>query len=427
MATQTRVNPRFQSSLAVWFLEWVFSTSVSVVVDINVFFNFTQAREKERGLMWQNWSLVRPIQDSFGGLRVDLVTLRNGELAVAKWLPPFDQVDSKQWSTTEWVRAGCCLKQENAVLDAVAKVDPNGEYFVRRIACGLGPDGSLFVILKYMPNGDMFHVVSGDGARPEVLVPVCRALGLLHASGFVHMDCSLENMLVGPDQQLILTDFGLVCSAEQRPLPGHGKEGYMAPEILSPELQTEGYDPAKADVFSLGVCLFLMLYKFKPFGDEYKNLRTNQLYQYFQEHGVDGVVKWYRLTEHPEYTKLLNRMLALDWSARPTLDQIENELKHHTLYSSSDKKLWFFCAFVSACRLNTMWSPALGTKDRNICPNAKLDSSDVHTETRLNWRRLLATRPTTPSPSVCPTARRSNSSNVSSRMLLSMYSTHIPP
>lgn len=54
-----------------------------------------------------------------------------------------------------------------------------------------------------------------------------------------------------------------------------GTPHYVAPEILHAANQ-RSYDGTKADVWSLGVCLFKMLYGFFPFDDPYPEETTRQ-------------------------------------------------------------------------------------------------------------------------------------------------------
>jgi serine/threonine protein kinase len=90
--------------------------------------------------------------------------------------------------------------------------------------------------------------------------------------GIAHRDIKPENLLIDPKGKLIIGDFGFACDAldssrESSLLlekPKHvGSEEYNAPELFDPNDKT--YDGAKADIFSAGVTLFLMLTKCPPF------------------------------------------------------------------------------------------------------------------------------------------------------------------
>jgi serine/threonine protein kinase len=105
--------------------------------------------------------------------------------------------------------------------------------------------------------------------------------------GVVHRDIKPENLLVSTKGKLMIGDFGFASESPMRKLnsfliekPGTvGSEEYNAPELFetADSAASEShystlvlddeyyYDSAKADIFSAGVTLFLMLTKSPPF------------------------------------------------------------------------------------------------------------------------------------------------------------------
>jgi len=95
--------------------------------------------------------------------------------------------------------------------------------------------------------------VRGRLAIPDALaivVEVCDALAAAHAVGVIHRDVKPENILLGDDGRVVLTDFGIAAAA-------HGSaELAGTPRYMAPE-QARGVEPTvAADIYSLGVVLY---------------------------------------------------------------------------------------------------------------------------------------------------------------------------
>lgn len=89
------------------------------------------------------------------------------------------------------------------------------------------------------------------------------ALLHLHAQGMAHFDVSLENTLLDEHHNAMLTDFGLalpISDLKHYPDFRPGKGCYIAPEIYNGK--SFGLS---ADVFSLGVTLYMMVLGAQPF------------------------------------------------------------------------------------------------------------------------------------------------------------------
>ena len=91
----------------------------------------------------------------------------------------------------------------------------------------------------------------------------------MHNKGFVHRDIKLENIILDSDFNLKLIDFDLAEPISRGNLNQQtvtGTTGYIAPELLYPQPQHgQRIDLKKADVFSLGVVLFIMVKGCQPF------------------------------------------------------------------------------------------------------------------------------------------------------------------
>lgn len=122
-------------------------------------------------------------------------------------------------------------------------------------------------------NGDFYNYIKDFGALP---LPIARtyvdqliqAIGAIHKADVCHRDLKLENIVLDSTFGIKVIDFGISC-----PLSGNknngfcergekvGTLGYMAPEII---LECK-YQPIMADLFSLGVIIFILVTGHLPF------------------------------------------------------------------------------------------------------------------------------------------------------------------
>jgi len=170
-----------------------------------------------------------------------------------------------------------------------------------------------------------------DMAR-DVFKQLSEALAYCHKMGVAHRDIKLENTMIhqGPEGVRIkLIDFGLAMRVFC-PVPGPSVVGSAC--YMAPELRTSGkHDLFAADVFSLGVCLYILTVGAPPFKNTTDECRH---YRHFRQVRVDlkkgGVrhhMDWYRgrspsSAYSAQLLALLDALLALDPDHRPTMDQV---------------------------------------------------------------------------------------------------------
>jgi len=172
----------------------------------------------------------------------------------------------------------------------------------------------LYLFMEYASGGDLFSVVQRHGCLDEPKARTfCRqivdALSHCHERKIAHHDVKLENMLLAVDRTLRLSDFGL----SQRVTPEgvaafSGSPLYMAPEIFSLQPHNE-----RVDVWSLGVCLYVMVTGTFPFvANTYEDLEEKVIY--------DDIPTYCGLSE--ELMHLLRGMLHKDSQQRFSLVQV---------------------------------------------------------------------------------------------------------
>lgn len=133
----------------------------------------------------------------------------------------------------------------------------------------------IYFVLEHVKGGELFNKVQRgrlkeDAARKYFQQLIC-AVDFCHSRGVYHRDLKPENLLLDENSNLKVSDFGLSALAEGKRQDGllHttcGTPAYVAPEVIN----RKGYDGAKADIWSCGVILFVLLAGYLPFHD--KNL-----------------------------------------------------------------------------------------------------------------------------------------------------------
>ena len=130
--------------------------------------------------------------------------------------------------------------------------------------------GWQYIVFEYIPGNDL-HALMSSRTEPwsaaealQTLKEALEALAYAHGQGIIHRDIKPENIMLTPQGQVKVTDFGLAFAHEEiRLTQGEGMIGtvlYMSPEVI----QGKEIHPG-ADLYSLGVVFYEMLTGEPPF------------------------------------------------------------------------------------------------------------------------------------------------------------------
>ncbi|MFY9826187.1 MAG: serine/threonine-protein kinase, partial [Thermoanaerobaculia bacterium] len=132
-------------------------------------------------------------------------------------------------------------------------------------------EGLAFIAMEYVRGTNLKLLLQGDQPLSlsfvlDAIAQVGDALDYAHSNRVVHRDVKPANILITTDNKVKITDFGIArLDSSNLTQEGQllGTPNYMAPE----QIQGKEVDH-RADLFSLGVVLYEMLTRHKPFSGE---------------------------------------------------------------------------------------------------------------------------------------------------------------
>jgi len=127
---------------------------------------------------------------------------------------------------------------------------------------------TIYIVMEMLKGGELFERIVGrprftEQEAAKLLRPLLESIAYMHDLGIVHRDIKPENILCGADlSELKIADFGLskmILPSEKMSQPC-GTLSYVAPEVLT----SQGYGK-EADLWSVGVIMFLLICGKLPF------------------------------------------------------------------------------------------------------------------------------------------------------------------
>ncbi|GMT06212.1 hypothetical protein PENTCL1PPCAC_28386, partial [Pristionchus entomophagus] len=187
----------------------------------------------------------------------------------------------------------------------------------------------LYIVTEFCRGGELFETLVERGRITENdakrwFHQACSAVLYCHERGIVHRDLKAENILLDRNGDVKIIDFGFANYFR----PDHllntwcGSPPYAAPELL----MGNEYDGSKADVWSLGVLLYILVTGGFPFpGDSVDKLKRSIL------SGQLRIPFWVSV----ECSDLLRKMLVVVPDSRVSLSKVINHRFLHGVGSAT--------------------------------------------------------------------------------------------
>ncbi|TGJ83550.1 hypothetical protein E0Z10_g5215 [Xylaria hypoxylon] len=130
-------------------------------------------------------------------------------------------------------------------------------------------EAHYFLVLEYCSRGDLYEAIR-TGCGPletehvrQFMLQLVDAVSYMHSKGIYHRDIKPENVFLTESGAVKLGDFGLAITEKWSYEMTVGSDRYMSPEQY--DSAGNGYSPAQADIWAIGICLLNILFSRNPF------------------------------------------------------------------------------------------------------------------------------------------------------------------
>ena len=171
-------------------------------------------------------------------------------------------------------------EMEGFLTEARTSASLEHPHIVRVLDFGV-EDGTPFLVMSYAPNGTLRERYPESIPLPlTTILPyvkqIAAALQYAHDQKLIHRDIKPHNMLLGPNNEVWLSDFGTVQMARstlsQTVQNIAGSPSYMAPE------QFQGKPRIASDQYALGIVIYEWLCGDRPFYGSFTELYSQHMF-----------------------------------------------------------------------------------------------------------------------------------------------------
>lgn len=165
--------------------------------------------------------------------------------------------------------------------------------------------GMKFISMAFVDGEDLHHLLMREGKLPvermlHITRQLCAALDAAHSEGVVHRDLKPQNIMLGANDHVYVSDFGLAKSLGAVTSMTQSGEMLGTPRYMAPEQVEAKHVDARTDIYALGLIFYEMVTGDVPFTAE----TTLQL-MYKRAHETPPAPK----TVVPELPEWLNNVI----------------------------------------------------------------------------------------------------------------------
>jgi len=185
-----------------------------------------------------------------------------------------------------------------------------------------------YIIMELCPYGDFADLISktdilnvNERLLRTYFHQFIEGIDYLHSKGIAHLDLKLENLLLGKEFVLKITDFDCAYQACDGPVTKRGTLNYRAPEIREGNCE----EPLAADIYSAGIVLFCLKTGRYPFDeitkkDDLESFLQNEDPRFWSIHENATETKFHF---SQDFKRLFLSMVRKDPVERATINEIK--------------------------------------------------------------------------------------------------------
>lgn len=192
--------------------------------------------------------------------------------------------------------------------------------------CFSPEDGSPYVILPFMHNGDLLSYVCNERNSPRVVdllwfaIEIAQGMEYLASQKFVHRDLAARNCMLDEKLHVKVADFGLSRDVYEKEYYRSVKKIVLPVKWMAPESLEKNIYNAKTDVWAFGVTFWeLMTRGVTP----YPGVNNSEV--------IAFLMSGHRLSKPDCCPDLIHRIMERCWSfdakERPSFDELLEEMK----------------------------------------------------------------------------------------------------